>query len=263
MNLSRSFTSSFIVQTSSFQSGGSGRSRTGYAHLDRMGAPLFAFGTELFSFQSGSRGGSLTHFVPLCRRMPQCSATRPCLFHFGVLYRNRTGSSSLTSSRATITLRTPCLHFWSNEEESNLHVLRIGQPCRPLHHRSIGIAGFEPAASWFQTRRSQQAELYPVIPARSLRLCKRRPSFWSERPDSNRRSPASEAGAFATTLHSELKEEVRTMNDELRRGCHFIIHRSYFTLSQSWPARSRTSISGFKAQRRPFGPQASLCGASC
>src|SRR6185369_14485588 len=167
-----------------------------------MGAPLFAFGTESFSFQSGSRGGSLTHFVPLCRRMPQCSATRPCVLHFGVLYRNRTGSSSLTSSRATITLRTPCLHSWSNEEESNLHVLRIGQPCRPLHHRSpsgrqdlnLRPPGPKPGA----LAKLSYIPSFLCVSARDVR------SFWSERSDSNRRSPASEAGAFAATLHSDV-----------------------------------------------------------
>ncbi len=40
----------------------------------------------------------------------------------------------------------------------------------PLNYtRKIGVTGFEPAASWSQTRRSSQAEPHPVFASQSQR----------------------------------------------------------------------------------------------
>ena len=40
-----------------------------------------------------------------------------------------------------------------------------------MNHIQIGVTGFEPAASWSQTRRSSQAEPHPVSYARRLDTC--------------------------------------------------------------------------------------------
>jgi hypothetical protein len=53
-------------------------------------------------------------------------------------------------------------HFWSDGKELNLHLLRIRQKCSSADTVRVGTAGFEPAASWFQTRRSPQTELRSV-----------------------------------------------------------------------------------------------------
>lgn len=155
--------------------------------------------------QSGDRGGICTHVVPLCRRMPRCSATRFCFIHrqhFGVSYRSRTGPSRLTISRARRHTQFTANLFWSDGKELNLHLLRIRQKCSSagtvgleLPPGIFGTAGLEPTSSWFQTRRSPRLSYVPPNLSRLL--------FWSERPDSNRRSPASDAGALAATLRSD------------------------------------------------------------
>lgn len=165
----------------------------------QAGASLFGHAVDLFS-------------LALRSSLYSPRSTLYALLRYGVTCGSRTRSSSATSSRAPGTLRPPSfspepgvpspesLHgqrtlavvlktehsgrstgrTWSEREESNLHRLRIRQLCSPLHHAPlVGMAGIEPAASWFQARRSA-TEPHPV---------------WSERPESNRRDPGPEPGA--------------------------------------------------------------------
>ena len=104
----------------------------------------------------------------------------------------------------TVTLRTTSILVVREGVEPSLAAYQAAMQTATTPYVLVAMTGFEPVASWFQTRRSPQTELHRehlFLPSASCFL----PAvFWSERPDSNRRSPASDAGAFAATLRSEI-----------------------------------------------------------
>ena len=144
------------------------------------GWQLHSLPSGAFHVLPGSRGGTCTRFLPLCRRAPRSSASRPRSSNPKLQIPNSKQQSAICNpqamgcptgvepvprdSQSRVLIRhtqdTTNRAAWSDGEELNLHRLFIRQPCSPLHHRPTAFR------------------------------------IWSGWPDLNRRPPGSKPGAL-------------------------------------------------------------------